>query len=164
MSTKKGWRQYATKQILYGFTLPNPDLLTIRQVAAVLRCTPEHIAHLIRAQCLEGLVRPRGKRIEYRIPRASLVRFIEERTTGPFECDCQSRQAPHNLELPEGDILLARQVADFLECTPEHVSKLIGEWELLATNIARSGARRAAYRISRTGLVQFINSRTEGIR
>ncbi len=150
------------KQNLHGFELPRSNSLTIGQVAQTLTITEQAIHNLIHANELDATnIASSSKRKSWRITRASLVDFINRRTTGPTG-DFQTLEAPIGLDLPSGGILGVPAVSGFLKCSSQHTLDLIGKWQIRATNVARSETRRTRYRIARSSLIQFINSRTEG--
>lgn len=57
---------------------------------------------------------------------------------------------------------LVSEVAKYLRCTEQHVYNLIDAGALRAVNIANRPGDRAMYRIFRTDLLKFLESRTEG--
>ena len=151
------------KQVVCGFELPHAEMLTAAQVSAILDCSDEHIYNLCNAREMESIRINNGKKSLHRIPRKSLVSFIEERTTGPVaEVDFSATEAPFGLAMPKGRILRSAQVAGLLRCSQQHVSNLIDAWELLATKISSSERANVSYRIPRSGLIHFLNTRTEG--
>jgi len=157
-------RYLQPKQKLYGFTLPNSDPLRTDQAATVLDVCGQSIHNLVFAEELAGMnIAPGSQIASWRIARASLVDFIERRTTGPLdEIDFQALEAPHSLALPDGRLLRVSQVAGFMHCSGQHVIDLIQTLDLSATNVGLSESGRATYRIPRAGLIHFINTRTEG--
>lgn len=152
------------KQILHGFELPNPESLRVQQVADVLQSSTAHVYNLVNAGELAAINIAPGKQVStWRISRASLVDFIERRTTGPTAAvDFKKTESPHDFELPERRLLGTSQLTNFLSCSPTHISNLVDAGELVATNIAVCETGKREFRFPRAGLVHFINARTEG--
>lgn len=149
------------KQIVFGFQPPNNGTLEARHVADTLRCTREHVYNLIGCGELAATNIGTGLRNVFRVARQDLFAFIDARTTGPRKADFTRTEAPNGLDLPDGPILTALEVASVLRCSHEHVCDLVRSLDLMATDISAKPGR-TVYRIARTSLVQFLCSRREG--
>lgn len=57
-------------------TQPLPELLTVREVADLLRFTPRRVCQLAREGHLPAISIPTGKRVTYRFTRDSIEEFL----------------------------------------------------------------------------------------
>ena len=150
------------KQILHGFEIPNSGTLAVGLVSKTLTVSEQAVHNLIHAGELEATnIAAPSKRKAWRVSRANLIDFIDRRTTGP-EGDFQASEAPRGLDLPPGKILRIPAASRFLRCSQQHIADLIRAGQIRATNVGRYAEARASFRIARSSLVRFINSRTMG--
>lgn len=75
----------------------------------------------------------------------------------------QPKQILYGFKLPSSDLLRAGQVAETLECTPEHIYNLIHSEALKAVSLSL-GKSSSVYRIPRANFAAFIEERTTGPR
>ncbi len=150
-------------QNICGFVLPNTAQLSVLQAVEVLQCSVQHVYNLIAAGDLAAnRIAKAGKTERRLVPGESIAGFIRRRTTGADGVDFSASENVHGLRLPAGALLAAWQVADFLNCSVQHIHDLIDAEELAATNIAVFTSAHKRPLIHRAALIHFINERAEG--